>query len=84
MTTMTRRGTSLKQPDGAPADGTVAPDPAWVSANITEFSTWVRQDSGVAMTFGARFASPMWEVVTNAATALLMLFFAVQLALRVA
>jgi threonine/homoserine/homoserine lactone efflux protein len=35
-----------------------------------------------ATRLGARFASPMWEVVTNAATALLMLFFAVQLALR--
>ncbi|HYC90548.1 MAG TPA: LysE family transporter [Thermoanaerobaculia bacterium] len=35
-----------------------------------------------ASRLGARFASPMWEVVTNAATALLMLFFAVQLALR--
>ena len=35
-----------------------------------------------ALRLGARFASPMWEVVTNAATALLMLFFAVQLAVR--
>jgi threonine/homoserine/homoserine lactone efflux protein len=35
-----------------------------------------------ATRLGARFASPMWEVVTNAATALLMIFFAVQLAIR--
>jgi threonine/homoserine/homoserine lactone efflux protein len=37
-----------------------------------------------ATRLGARFASPMWEVVTNAATALLMLYFAVQLAIRIA
>ncbi|HUR82068.1 MAG TPA: LysE family transporter [Thermoanaerobaculia bacterium] len=36
-----------------------------------------------ATRLGARFASPLWEVITNAATALLMIFFAVQLALRV-
>ena len=35
-----------------------------------------------AVRLGARFASPMWEIVTNAATALLMLYFAVQLAVR--
>ncbi|HVE70100.1 MAG TPA: LysE family transporter [Thermoanaerobaculia bacterium] len=37
-----------------------------------------------ATRLGARFASPMWEVVTNAATALLMLWFAAQLAIRIA
>lgn len=36
-----------------------------------------------AVRLGARFASPMWEVVTNAATAMLMLYFAVRLAMRV-
>jgi len=36
-----------------------------------------------AVRLGARFASPRWEIVTNALTAALMLFFAVQLALRV-
>jgi threonine/homoserine/homoserine lactone efflux protein len=35
-----------------------------------------------ASRLGARFASPLWEVITNAATALLMLWFAVQLMLR--
>ena len=36
-----------------------------------------------AVRLGARFASPMWEIVTNAATAMLMLYFAVRLAMRV-
>lgn len=35
-----------------------------------------------AVRLGARFASPVWEVVTNAATAMLMLYFAVRLAMR--
>lgn len=35
-----------------------------------------------ALRLGARFASPAWEVATNAATALLMVYFAVQLARR--
>ena len=33
---------------------------------------------------GARFASPRWEIATNALTAALMIWFAVQLVLRVA
>jgi len=36
-----------------------------------------------ALRLGARFASPRWEIATNAITGLLMLFFAVQLAMRV-
>jgi threonine/homoserine/homoserine lactone efflux protein len=36
-----------------------------------------------AVRLGARFASPRWEIATNALTAALMLWFAVQLALRV-
>ena len=36
-----------------------------------------------AVRLGARFASPAWEVATNAGTALLMLYFAVSLARRV-
>jgi len=35
-----------------------------------------------AVHFGARFASPRWEIATNALTAALMLWFAVQLAVR--
>lgn len=37
-----------------------------------------------AVRLGARFASPRWEIATNALTAALMLWFALQLALRVA
>lgn len=37
-----------------------------------------------AASFGARFATPAWEIVTQAATGALMLFFAVRLALRLA
>lgn len=36
-----------------------------------------------AVRLGARFASPRWEIATNALTAALMIWFAVQLALRV-
>lgn len=36
-----------------------------------------------AVRLGARFASPRWEIATNALTAALMLWFAAQLALRV-
>jgi threonine/homoserine/homoserine lactone efflux protein len=36
-----------------------------------------------AVRLGARFASPRWEIATNALTAALMLWFAVQLAWRV-
>jgi threonine/homoserine/homoserine lactone efflux protein len=36
-----------------------------------------------AVRLGARFASPKWEIATNAVTGVLMLFFAVQLAMRV-
>jgi len=36
-----------------------------------------------AIRLGARFASPRWEIVTNALTAALVIFFAVQLAMRV-
>ena len=35
-----------------------------------------------AVHFGARFASPRWEIATNALTAALMLWFAAQLAVR--
>ena len=35
-----------------------------------------------AVRLGARFASPRWEIATNALTAALMVFFAVQLAVR--
>jgi threonine/homoserine/homoserine lactone efflux protein len=37
-----------------------------------------------AVRAGARFATPAWEIGTRAATGLLMLFFAVQLTLRLA
>lgn len=36
-----------------------------------------------AVRLGARFASPMWEIATNALTAILMLYFAVALVRRV-
>lgn len=36
-----------------------------------------------AVRLGARFASPRWEIATNALTAALMLWFALQLVLRV-
>ena len=36
-----------------------------------------------AVRLGARFASPRWEIATNALTAALMIWFAVQLAVRV-
>ncbi|HEX2060159.1 MAG TPA: LysE family transporter [Thermoanaerobaculia bacterium] len=35
-----------------------------------------------AVRLGARFASPRWEIATNALTAVLMLYFAIQLAVR--
>lgn len=35
-----------------------------------------------AVHYGARFASPRWEIATNALTAALMIWFAVQLAVR--
>jgi threonine/homoserine/homoserine lactone efflux protein len=37
----------------------------------------------IALRLGARFATPAWEVATQALTGLLMLGFAVRLALRV-
>jgi len=36
-----------------------------------------------AVRAGAKFASPRWEIITNVLTALLMLYFAIQLARRV-
>ena len=38
----------------------------------------------VALRAGARFATPAWEIVTNAGTGALMIWFAVRLALRLA
>ncbi|MBV8543478.1 MAG: hypothetical protein JO093_14520 [Acidobacteria bacterium] len=35
-----------------------------------------------AVRAGAKFASPRWEIITNVLTALLMLYFAIQLARR--
>lgn len=37
-----------------------------------------------AVRFGARFASPRWEIATNALTAMLMVYFAARLAIRLA
>lgn len=61
---------------------TVASSIVLAAAVVLGAATW-RFVLCTALRLGARFASPLWEVVTNAATALLMIFFAVQLAIRV-
>jgi threonine/homoserine/homoserine lactone efflux protein len=52
-------------------------------AVVVAASTWSLVLSA-SVRLGARFATPLWEIGTRAATGALMLFFAVRLAWRLA